>query len=227
MLERRMIWVAEIGSAHQGNKSLAYELIRKAKWAGATVAKFQFGWTREAQEKYAGGYDERRYVDDWAEDLARWCADLDIELMASIWSLEGLEVARSVGMKRYKIAHQIQDELLVKSILNDGKPVFWSSNSVVGTGEPTVTWVYSQDKYPAHETGFDIRFYDDDNIPAYSSHMHGIADALIAVARGANYIEKHLTLDKTLDFPRDASFSLLPEEFRTMVDIGNEMARLR
>lgn len=218
-----MIWVAEIGSCHQGSKSLAYELIRKAKWAGATIAKFQFGWTRGAQEKYASGHDERRYVDDWAEDLAKWCADMDIELMASIWSMEGLEVARSVGMKRYKIAHQIQDEILVKAILGDDKPVFWSSSTVVGMGTETSRWIYSQKEYPTYKfahDGMGLAF-------GYSSHMHGIVDALVAVAGGAHYVEKHLTLNKVMDWPRDASFALLPEEFRQMVDIGNEIARIR
>src|SRR3990167_10623479 len=124
-----MIWVAEIGSMHQGNPSLAYELIRKAKWAGATIAKLQLGWDRETQLKYAGDYDERRYIDPWAKDLAKWCADMDIEFMASIWSTAGLEVARSVGMKRYKIAHQINDEELIRAIFSDNKEIFWSSDA--------------------------------------------------------------------------------------------------
>ena len=34
-----MLWVAEIGSAHGGDLSLAVELIRQAKWAGADIAK--------------------------------------------------------------------------------------------------------------------------------------------------------------------------------------------
>ena len=46
-----MIWVAEIGSMHKGDKSLAFEMIRQAKEAGATIAKFQF-WDDEAQFKY-------------------------------------------------------------------------------------------------------------------------------------------------------------------------------
>src|SRR3990167_6783996 len=211
-----MIWVAEIGSCHQGSKSLAYELIRKAKWAGATIAKFQLGWDKEAQAKYCDSYDERRYIDDWAEDLAKWCADMDIEFMASIWSLEGLEVARSVGMKRYKIAHQMNDKDLIDAIRSDGKEVFWS-------GGHRGNWqITTQDEYPSYPP-VEIP----DGIVGYSSHAHGIADALIAVARGAEYIEKHITLYRHAGFPKDASFALVPEEFRQMVDIGNEIARLK
>ena len=211
-----MIWVAEIGSCHQGSKSLAYELIRKAKWAGATIAKFQLGWDKETQLKYAGSYDERRYIDDWAEDLAKWCANMDIEFMASIWSLEGLEVARSVGMKRYKIAHQMNDKDLIDAIRSDGKEVFWS-------GGHRGNWqITTQDEYPSYPP-VEIP----DGIVGYSSHLHGIADALIAVSRGAEYIEKHICMSKYAGFPKDASFALVPEEFRQMVDVGNEIARLR
>ena len=220
-----MIWVAEIGSCHQGDKSLAYELIRKAKRAGATIAKFQFGWTREAQEKYAGGYDERRYVDDWAKDLAKWCADMDIELMASIWSLEGLEVARSVGMKRYKIAHQMRDNRIYDQIMIDPADVFVSEadhGEMWNWSEKTGFFrILCNTEYPSYQFKYNSDAF------GYSSHVHGIADALIAVARGAEYIEKHVVISQYAGFPKDASFAITPEEFRTMVDIGNEMARLR
>ena len=223
-----MIWVAEIGSMHQGNKSLAYELIRKAKWAGATIAKFQLGWDKEAQFKYAGDYDERRFIDPWAEDLAKWCADMDIEFMASIWSTEGLEVARSVGMKRYKIAHQLRGYDLIDAIYDEAEFIYHSISNEVGF-YPVGSWsnrilVYTEDNYPTYENHY--RNFDFKH-KGYSSHMHGIADALIAVTRGAEYIEKHLTLDKTLSWPRDASFALDPTEFRQMVDIGSEIARIR
>lgn len=249
-----MIWVAEIGSMHRGNKSLAYELIRQAKWAGATTAKFQLGWTAEAQSRYCDGYDSRRYIDDWADDIAKWCADMDIEFMASIWSMEGLETARKVGMKRYKIAHQMRDIELGRAIISDGRETF-ISGECLKKDHKTIRGIVTEREYPTYPNGkytgranaygyggwyhtvkshaeggaliCDAQeFVKGGGYYGYSSHMHGIADALIAVARGAQYIEKHLTLDKTLDWPRDASFALLPGEFKQMVEIGEEISRL-
>lgn len=221
---------------HNGNKSLAYELIRQAKLSGATIAKFQLGWTREAEAKYAPSpapirEDNKcsaRYIDDWTEDLARWCADMDIEFMASIWSIEGLEVARSVGMKRYKIAHQMDDAELVSEMCKDNKELFVSSSAGgqswhTKLANENFRWVYADADYPHHGTllpTFDF-------LCGFSSHRHGIADALVAVYKGAKYIEKHITLDKTMPWPRDASFALLPHEFEEMTRIGNEIARLR
>ena len=258
-----MIWVAEIGSMHQGNKSLAYELIRKAKWAGATIAKFQLGWTPEAETRYATRpaplrEDHKcsaRNIDDWVDDLAKWCADMDIEFMASIWSMEGLKAARSVGMKRYKIAHQMRDGKLGRAILSDGREVF-ISGECLKKDHQQIRGILSDYRYPVYPTdkfstikGYNYGGWNHDigishmegttlvvdatkfvrggGYYGFSSHRHGIADALIAVDRGARYIEKHLTLDKTLAWPRDASFALVPTEFRQMVDVGTEIARLR
>ena len=219
-----MIWVAEIGSAHGGDRSLAFELIRQAKMAGATIAKFQLGWTPSAQRKYAGNVNNVRYIDHWAKDLKEWCDHFDIEFMASIWSEEGLDIARDIGMKRYKIAHQMDDEELINNIIKERKGVFQSgrtSTEIFG-----IKGIQCTEGYPSYPK--DIHFYYGDNGGwyGYSSHAHGIADALIVVSKGAKYIEKHVTLNKADSSLRDNSFALDFGEFKQMVQIGNEIARL-
>ena len=51
----------------------------------------------------------------------------------------------------------------------------------------------------------------------YSDHTLGIEIPTAAVALGAKIIEKHITLDKTLE-GTDHKVSLLPEEFKDMVE---------
>ncbi len=51
----------------------------------------------------------------------------------------------------------------------------------------------------------------------YSDHSEGIAIPLAAVARGATLIEKHFTLDKTLEGP-DHKASLEPVELKLMIE---------
>jgi N,N'-diacetyllegionaminate synthase len=233
-----MIWCAEIGSMHKGNKDLAYELIRQAAQAGATIAKFQFGWTEEAQLAIGLQPKRERYVDEWAEDLAEGCDYFGVELMASIWSQEGLDTARRIEMRRYKIAAQkAGDYALCEQIYNDGQQVFVSLDRhsqyaefhQSRVNEPHLIWCKS--KYPT---------YPDDvaqtlpGMPSpflspwygYSDHMHGIDACLLAVARGAQYIEKHFCLDKTDLTVRDTVFSATPDEFAEMVRIGNGIRRL-
>ena len=220
-----MIWCAEIGSMHKGDKSLAFELIRQAKQSGATIAKFQFGWTDDAQKKYAGNINPIRYVDDWAEDLKRWCDYFDIELMASIWSIEGLETARRIGMKRYKIAHQMRDERLIAEILSDGKETFFSNDEE--NDEPHIKHIFCSPHYPCYPEQVNIPdFYPRGWYYGYSDHTHGIEACLLAVARGTQYIEKHFCLDKADLVVRDTPFSATPQEFAEMVRIGNGISRL-
>ena len=53
-----------------------------------------------------------------------------------------------------------------------------------------------------------------------------MADALIAVARGAQYIEKHVTLDPTNTEIRDHSFALTIGNFRAMAQMIKLMERV-
>jgi N,N'-diacetyllegionaminate synthase len=232
-----VIFVAEIGSMHKGSKDLAYELIRQAAQAGATTAKFQFGWTEEAQLKAGLKPNPIRFVDEWADDLATWCEYFGVELMASIWSQEGLATAQRVSMWYYKIAAQkAGDYDLCHAIYEDGHRTFVSLDRHSPHAKYHQGWngklIYCKSKYPTYSQ--DIKKTDEyPGMPdfgetwfGYSDHMHGIDACLLAVARGAQYIEKHFCLDKTDLTVRDTVFSATPDEFAEMVRIGNGIARL-
>ena len=211
---RSITYVAELGSMHKRNKSLAYEMMRQAKAAGATIAKFQFGWPKT---------DDLRYVDDWANDIVGWSDAIGIDWMASIFSQDGLSVARSVGAQKYKVAHQIaQDDAqvpLVANIIASGHPVYVSGKMMQASNVKNI-YVHA-DTYPTYEPHMPKHFTD---YYGYSSHAHGIGDALLAIGRGARYVEKHFCLDKTDPHVKDASFSLSPSEFGDLVKYGNEIS---
>ena len=48
---------------------------------------------------------------------------------------------------------------------------------------------------------------------------------LLAISRGANIIEKHFTLDKSNTTIRDHALSATPDEFRLMVNLGQDIKR--
>ena len=229
-----MIFVAEIGSCHRGEKAIAFEMIRQSALAGATICKFQLGWP---EPKPLGGYQKgavewMRYAPmEWVEDLDKWCTHFGVEFMASIWSLEGLEAARSVGMKRYKISHQMSlDGDLVTAVLEDEKETFIScggpvSIPVINGPLPHKRLIWCLGEYPTYPKDLELPKFGHGWF-GYSSHTHGIGDKLLAIARGAQYIEAHTTLNKLDTSIRDHSFALSFGEFRQMVSIGREMARL-
>ena len=60
----------------------------------------------------------------------------------------------------------------------------------------------------------------------YSDHHQGISACLLALSRGAQLVEKHLTLNKTSTVIRDHVLSATPEEFAELTRVGWPIARL-
>jgi len=218
---RSITFVAEIGSNHKGEKSLAYEYIRQAKLAGADIAKFQLGHRRTGAT-----YQHMRYAPmEWIEDLARWCDDIGIRFMASIFSQDALGLAETNGMQEYKIAHQValdeEQAPLVANIIATNKPVYMSG---AHHASPNVYPIYVHaGNYPEYEPHMPKDFHSS-GWYGYSSHAHGAGDALLAISRGARFIEKHVTLSKVETSIRDNHFALDFSEFGDMVKYGNEIA---
>ncbi len=225
-----MLIIAEIGLNYDGNFNLAYELIRQAKWAGADIAKFQFGWR--------GKPDEMNYInEERALQLKSWCDDVGIEMLASIFTEEALELAQSISLKRYKIASRtvIDNPDLCKRILSEGKETFVSmgmwDQEQFPLGPPdgkTLRYLYCRSKYPTAPNDLKElpkRFTSEEYF-GYSDHLQGIEACLLAIARGAQVIEKHFTLNKTSQVIRDHVLSATPEEFRQLTETGRPLANL-
>jgi len=211
-----MIFCAELGSNHKGKPSLAFEMIRQFSEAGATICKFQLGHKKT---------DPIRYVDNIAEDLSEWCHYFDVEFMASIWTFEALELARRLEMKRYKIAHQMDNKELIEEIISDGKETFISGSTKYA--QSNVRPIYVSSKYPTYPGYYKMpEKYSSGYWYGYSDHTHGIAMPLLAIARGAKFIEVHCTLDKTEESIRDNHFACNPNEFEQLVKLGTQISRI-
>lgn len=225
-----MLFVAEIGLNHEGNFDLAYELIRQAKLSGADVAKFQFGWRDQPGEL-------NHINPDMAMQLKRWCEWWEIDFMASIINEEALELARPLNPKRYKIASRtvVDKPELVERVLEQGRETYislgWWAGEELPFGPPTekLRYIFCRSHYPtypAHLEGLPERF-EPGGYYGYSDHMHGIEGCLLAIARGAQFVEKHFTLDKTIrGVHRDHILSATPAELRQLVDLGRPLSRL-
>ena len=221
--------VAEIGLNHDGNFDLAYELIRQVKMAGVDAAKFQFGWRCRPGE--INEIDAPR-----AQQLKTWCDDIGLAMFASIITEEGLALAHEIGMAQYKIASRtvMDNPALCERILAEGKPTYVSlgmwNQPVWPFGPPnrTMLYLYCRSKYPAYPSDLaDFpHAFRADGYYGYSDHCHGIAACLLAAARGAQYIEKHVTLNKTSQVIRDHVLSATPDELRLLTTLGPELARL-
>jgi sialic acid synthase SpsE len=225
-----MLFVAEIGMNYDGNIDLAYELIRQAKQAGADVAKFQFGWRDKPGE--INVIDHER-----AARLKSWCDYWGIEMLASLITEPAVDLAHHIGMRRYKIASRtvVDNPALCERIIAEGKETFVSLGMWDGQdfpfgkpGTSNVRYIFCRSKYPTYPAdlvGLPERF-EPDGYYGYSDHLHGTEACLLAVARGARYVEKHFTLNKTSAVIRDHVLSATPAEFRQLTEVGKPLARL-
>ena len=221
----KVVWCAELGSLHKCDPGLLFEMVRQSSLSGATLCKIQLGRNPD---------DPIRYIDKLAPQFVEWCNHVQVEPFASIWSVAGLQVAMSVGLKRYKIGHQLalsgkkEDGHLIDLLIRDNKETFISAppSKNFRFRRTGIRWVFVQSSYPLFPIDLKLPIdFHKAGYYGYSSHAHGIGDALIAVSRGAKFVEKHVGLDRQL-VTRDASFALTFEEFKKMTETGNEIARL-
>ncbi len=222
-----MLFIAEIGLNHNGNFSLAYELIKQAKYAGADIVKFQLGWR--------GNPGELNYItEDIVAQLQRWCDYFEIELMFSVFTEDAYQLARKFNFTKYKIASRtVRDNFaLVKQILDEGKTTIislgmWDKPDLPFEKTPQIHYLWCKSKYPCEPwdlTDLPKNFHNS-HCDGYSDHTIGIEVPLMAITRGAKIIEKHFTLDKSNITIRDHVLSATPDEFRNMVQIGRDIYR--
>jgi len=222
--------VAEIGLNYDNNLDLLYELIRQAKFAGADAVKLQFGWKSEPDQI-------NHIVMQNAKKIKEWCKYWDLEFMASIFTENALDIAHELGLKQYKIASRtvIDNPDLCEKIIAEGKETFISlgmwDQKKFPFGEPDskrLHYIYCKSKYPTYPN--DLKdfpnIFDDLGYYGYSDHMQGIEGCILAIARGAQYIEKHFTLNKTSQVIRDHILSADPAEFNQLVRIGKPLSKM-
>ena len=221
------IYIAEIGMNADGNFDLNYELIRQASLSGANIAKFQLGWRSSK--------DDINFID--AERLAlliEWCGYHQIEFMASIITRDAYNLIRDFDVKRYKVASRtlVDDLQLANDIVSEGKEVFVSlgmwDEEKVPFDLPNIRYLYCKSSYPTRLNDLlDFPKSFGDEYFGYSDHFMGIDACLLALSRGSRVIEKHFTLNKSSTVIRDHALSATPDEFKTMVDVGNGLFKIQ
>ncbi|PHV64205.1 N-acetylneuraminate synthase family protein [Cyanobacterium aponinum] len=163
-----------------------------------------------------------------------YCQSKGILPLCTPWDLESLALLEEYGMKAYKTASaDLTNHDLLKALAKTGKPLICStgmateqeiSESVKLLKELGAMYIllHCNSTYPAPFKDVNLNYLDrlkeiGDCPIGYSGHERGINVAIAAVAKGAKVVEKHFTLDKTME-GNDHKVSLLPDEFRLMVE---------
>lgn len=150
------------------------------------------------------------------------------------WDLDSVAALERYGVAAYKVASaDLTNHELLCAIARTGKPLMLSTGmsqeseiieavALLKKLGAQYVLLHCNSTYPAPFKDINLSYMDrlkqlGESLVGYSGHERGIAIAMAAAARGAKVIEKHFTLDKSME-GNDHKVSLLPDEFRAMVD---------
>jgi sialic acid synthase SpsE/protoporphyrinogen oxidase len=156
-------------------------------------------------------------------------------IFSAPFDIESLEELEKLEVVCYKIASfDLVNLPIIRAVASTGKPMIISTGmaylseieealkEVAIYNNPNVILLQCTSSYPCPPESMNIRAIDTmkqsfNNLPVgLSDHVIGDTVSLAAVARGANVIEKHFTLDKKMEGP-DHILSLEPDELKEMV----------
>lgn len=237
--------VAEVGINHNGDVDIAKRLISVAAAAGCDAVKFQkrtvdvvytpeelarprespFGETNgDLKRGLEFGLPEYQEVD-------AFCRSLKIRWFASCWDEKSVDVIASFDVPAFKIASaSLTDDNLLRHTRDAGKPIILSTgmstleqvDHAVGVlGRENLVLLHSCSAYPAYYPELNLRVIpvlrQRHDIPiGYSGHETGIPSTVAAVVLGANMVERHISLDRSM-WGSDHAASLEPNGINRLV----------
>ncbi len=148
------------------------------------------------------------------EELDYYCREQGILWMASCWDEEAVDFIENFDTPLYKAASaSLTDIPLLKKMKATGKPLMISTGmstmediraAVDALGEDNTLIAHSTSTYPCKLEELNLRVIhtlkdEYRAIPiGYSGHETGLAPTLAAVAMGACFVERHITLDRAM-----------------------------
>ena len=218
--------IAEIGINHNGDLEVAKKLIDSAALAGCDAVKFQKrtpdlcvpehqkGVVRETPWGNMTYLDYRYRVEfgkEEYEEIDRYCKGKGIRWSASCWDVASIDFIEPFDLSFMKIASaSLTDPEIVERINDMGKPVILSTGmSTMEEIKRAAAMLDPERLLIAHCTSTYPCLPDELNLKmiktlkqefdcpiGYSGHEVGLQTTCAAVAMGASFIERHITLDR-------------------------------
>ncbi|MBI3124928.1 MAG: N-acetylneuraminate synthase family protein [Ignavibacteriales bacterium] len=161
----------------------------------------------EYRRKVEFGFEEYLEIDGF-------CKEKGIEWFASPWDEEAVAFLEKFKRPMYKLSSaSLTDGNLLKRVKDTGRPIMLSTGmstieevqaAVSFLGNENILLAQSTSTYPCAVEELNLRViqtYQElfPNIPiGYSGHETGLAPTLAAVALGASFIERHITIDRAM-----------------------------
>ena len=211
------IIIAEIGENHCGNIDYARKMIKIAKDAGADIVKFQtYNGNKAADsDPEKEWFKKVNLSKEQHVELMNCARNYGIEFLSTPFGVEEADMLFSLGLKSMKIASFHINNLPMLQLINQKAERVFLSTGMSSMQEieravnelkdvKDIYLLHCVSEYPLPYGNVNLRVMDTlrNKFPrcnvGYSDHTIGITAPIAAVARGAEVIEKHITLDKNL-----------------------------
>ena len=238
--------IAEAGTNHGGSVETARELTRVAAAVGADVVKFQMlyaeglyvpgTWSGEhytPSEVFALRRQQELTEAEWLE-VHKEATRTGIPLAFSIFDERGLAFQEQISPPFIKIAScDLNNIPFLRKVAATGRKILLATGmatlqeiedavtAIVSEGNTDITLMHCVSVYPCPTERTNLSFISvlktAFGFPVgFSDHTESSVAACVAVALGAEWLEKHITLDrKAVGF--DHSYAMEPHMFRDYV----------
>ena len=172
---------------------------------------------------------------DDQKELFSYARNCGIQIFSTPFDFESVDFLESLGVDLYKIASMDLVNLpLIEYVAKTQKPIILSTGManlgmiedslqvIANTGNKNVAILHCNSTYPAEASDMNIQAIKTlkqcFKIPVgLSDHTFGLLVSTVALSIGAEIIERHFTLSRTLEGP-DHILSSEPEEMKRLVD---------
>ena len=231
--------ISEIGINHNGSIEKCKELIMLSKVAGANYVKIQkrnpdvcvpehqktkMRKTPWGEMTYLEYKHRMEFSEEQIKELCEYSQSIGIDFFASVWDLDSVKL-----MSKYtKIAKlgsaSINDLELCKAtrqafdfvIISTGMSTEEEIEAAVEASQPNVI-MHTNSTYPCPVEDLNLRYMEHMKEKwgksmeiGYSGHEYGLVTTYAAVAMGATWVERHVTLDRNM-WGSDHSSSIEPD----------------
>lgn len=238
--------IAEIGINHNGDMKIAKDLIEMSAKAGVDAVKFQkrtpelcvpedqrnvmretpWGTMTYMDYRYKVEFEEKEY-----KELADYAASFNVHLFASPWDVVSVDFLAKMKHPVIKIASaSITDMELLKKVADSGLPIIMSTGmstieqidaAVAVLPKDRLLIAHATSAYPCEVDELNLKMIpvlaEKYQVPTgYSGHETGLQSTVAAIALGATFIERHVTLDRAM-WGSDQAASVEPTGLQKLV----------
>ena len=194
-----------------------WEIERDTPWGRMTYIDYR--------HRVEFGVEEYSAIDEYARQRG-------IAWFASPWDVESVDFLEQFDVPAHKVASaSLTDDELLRRLRATGRTIILSTgmstprqirHAVEVLGSDTIVLCHATSTYPAKPSELNLRMIhtlqaEFPNVPiGYSGHEVGLQTTLAAVALGATFVERHITLDRAM-WGSDQAASVEPPGLQRLV----------